>query len=302
MNRLSRRTLLVAGGGALLAACGGSKSGGSSGVTGGGTGSGANAAAGPVSTSKLGDVDYTVVQFFKSGTIPPGIAHRLPFGLGDSRGVLEAKGPAAMDVRILDETGKKEIVAKAQSVRHANGIQRPYWPVTVNLPAGTYAAEFSVGGKAVGDLAFFAVADAPKLPKVGDTLPVMPTPTPANPQGVTPLCTRDPVCKLHDVSLDEVLGKGKPTVLLVATPAYCQTAVCGPMLDLLLGQLKPGITYIHNEVWKDDKLQDPAPLLDAYGIDYEPVLFVADGAGKVTARLDVIWDVDDLNAAVATVL
>lgn len=301
MNRLSRRTLLVAGGGALLAACGGSKSGSSSATsaaTGGGTGS---AAAGPVSTSKLGDVDYTVVQFFKSGTIPPGIAHRLPFGLGDSQGVLEAKGPAAMDVRILDEAGKAEVVAKQQSVRHANGIQRPYWPVTVTLPAGTYAAEFSVGGKVVGDLAYFAVADTPKLPKVGDALPVMPTPTPANPQGVAPLCTRDPVCKLHDVSLDEVLGKGKPVVLLVATPAYCQTAVCGPMLDLMLGQLKSGVTYIHNEVWKTDKLDVPAPLLDAYAIDYEPVLFVADGAGKVTARLDVIWDVDDLNAAVATV-
>lgn len=286
---------MAGAGAALLGACGGSKKASGPSPTNDQT-------AGPVTTTKLGDTQYVVVQFFKSGTVPAGIAHRLPFGLGGSDGVLEAKGPGAMDVRLLDQDGKGEVQPKQQAVRHANGVQRPYWPVMVNLPAGTYQAEFSVGGKVVGSPAFFAVDGSGKLPKVGDTLPVVPTPTPTNALGVNPLCTHDPQCALHDVSLDEVLGKGKPVVLLVATPAYCQTAICGPMLDLLLANRKSGITYIHNEVWKTDKLDVPAPLLDTYGIDYEPVMFVANGAGRVTARLDVIWDVDDLNAAVATAL
>lgn len=302
MNRLSRRTVLIGGAGALLAACSSSSSS-SSGPS--GSASAATTAAGdrpasPAGTTKpLAKGQFQIVQFFKPGSAPAGMPHRLPFGLGSSDGVLETGGPDAMDVKVTDVDGKAQVQPATVATRHANGVQRPYWPVTVNLPAGNYQAQFSAGGKVVGEAAF-AVGGAPDLPKPGDALPVFPTSTPVNPQGVNPLCTRQPTCPLHDVSLDEVLGKGKPVALLVATPAYCQTAICGPMLDVVLANRRDGVTYIHQEVWKDTKLDTPAPLLTKYAIDYEPVLFLMKGDGIVTARLDVIWDVDDLNLAMAT--
>jgi hypothetical protein len=306
MDRLSRRSLLLAGAGVVLGACSSSSKGSSQSTaapTGGTATSGgaAGASSAPLTTVKLGNAEYQVVQFFKSGSIPADVAHRLPFGLGSKDGVLESNGPAAMDVRVLDIDGKRDVMPPSQSVRHANGVQRPYWPVQVKLPQGTYQAQFSVGGKKVGDAAFFDVVSGGLLPRPGGKLPSVATPTPANAQGVSPLCTRNPPCDLHDVSLDEVVGKGKPVVLVVATPAYCQTAICAPMLDLVLANRKSGITYIHQEVWTSTKLETPAPLLTTYGIDYEPILFVADGNGTVTARLDVIWDLDDLHAAMATV-
>ena len=46
-----------------------------------------------------------------------------------------------------------------------------------------------------------------------------------------PLCTQDPQCPLHSVSLDQVLGSGKPVAVMFATPARCQTQYCGPVLD-----------------------------------------------------------------------
>ena len=270
----------------MLAACGSSK----------GSSTGVGAGAGVV----LPADQYQVVQFFKSGTPPAGMPFRVPFGLGSTDGVLQAGGPQQMDVRVLDGNGR-EAQASATVTRHARELERPYWPVTIDLAQGTYQAVFTLAGKAVGSPAFFDVGTVPTLPKPGDKLPVHTTPTPENTEGVTPICTRSPACPLHDVSLDTVLGTS-PVALLVATPAYCQTAICGPVLDVLLNNRLKGITYIHAEVWMDDTFKSSAPLLDAYGIDYEPVLFVARADGTVVDRLDVIFDADDLAASLAKAL
>ena len=286
-----RRALLVGGAGLLLAACGTSgttKTGSTSPTTAG--------AAGPV----LPASSYQLVQFFKAGSVPAGIAHRLAFGLGDTNGVLQAGGPNTLDVTILDADGK-EIVAEAPSTRHANQLQRPYWPVTVNLPAGTYQAKFTMGGDVIGSPAFFAVTADSSLPKTGDKLRVVATPTPANIQGVTPICTRTPACPLHDTSLDTVLGR-KPVALLIGTPAYCQTAICGPTLDVLVNNRREGITYIHAEVWKDNTFAEAAPLLTALDIDFEPILLTIRADGTIAERLDVIFDADDISAALAKIV
>ena len=52
---------------------------------------------------------------------------------------------------------------------------------------------------------------------------------------------------MHDDDLAEVLGK-KPVVLLFATPALCQSRVCGPVVDVA-EQVKresgDGAAFIH---------------------------------------------------------
>ena len=40
--------------------------------------------------------------------------------------------------------------------------------------------------------------------------------------GIDPICTHDPVCPLHDVTVADALEDGRPVALLVATPAFCQ--------------------------------------------------------------------------------
>ena len=46
-------------------------------------------------------------------------------------------------------------------------------------------------------------------------------------------------CPLHDVSLADVIGKGKPVAVMFATPALCQSQYCGPVLDELLDIMAP---------------------------------------------------------------
>ena len=139
----------------------------------------------------------------------------------------------------------------------------------------------------------------------GDQMPAVPTPTVDDPHGVTPICTREPPCDLHQVSLDQALGTG-PVALLVASPAFCQTAICGPVLDVMLGQMAPydSVTFIHAEVYKDPANrsspvvpEDFAPIVTALGLPFEPVLYTIAADGVVRGRLDYIFDGEEIRAA-----
>jgi hypothetical protein len=146
-------------------------------------------------------------------------------------------------------------------------------------------------------------SDLPSVPAPGDPLPNSPTPTRKDHQGVNPICTATPPCPFHAVSLDEAIGAGNPIVLLVSTPAYCQVAICGPVLDLLIKRKahfdQAGITAIHAEVYVDRQAQETSPTVDALGLDFEPSLFLAAPDGTVTDRLDSIFDGNELDDALA---
>ena len=142
---------------------------------------------------------------------------------------------------------------------------------------------------------------------VGDAMPVVGTPTATDPMGVTPICTLDPPCDLHGVSLADALGAG-PVVLLVATPAFCQTAVCGPELEVMIDQMSdfPDVTFIHAEVYEEPAnnstpvvAEDFAPIVASLGLPFEPVMYTIGPDGIVRERLDYIFDGVEINDAVA---
>jgi len=65
-----------------------------------------------------------------------------------------------------------------------------------------------------------------KAPMAGQRPPAVKTPTVADPMNAHPLCSRRPKpCSMHSVSLDAALRSGKPTVVVFAAPAFCQTWV-----------------------------------------------------------------------------
>ena len=99
------------------------------------------------------------------------------------------------------------------------------------------------------------------------------------------------------------MGGSKPIVLLVSTPAFCQVAICGPVLDLLVERQaaleEQGLAVIHAEVYTDDTAKATAPTVDALGLTYEPALFLAAPDGTVTDRLDAIFDATELDEGTA---
>jgi hypothetical protein len=108
------------------------------------------------------------------------------------------------------------------------------------------------------------------------------------------------------VSLDQAIGGTNPIALIVSTPAFCQVAICGPVLDLLVKQRtslqERGITVIHAEVYTDDTAKVTTPVVDALGLQYEPVLFLAAPDGTVNNRLDSIFDQVELDDAFAKLI
>ena len=106
---------------------------------------------------------------------------------------------------------------------------------------------------------------------------------------------------MHDVDLAEVLGK-KPVVLLFATPALCQSRVCGPVVDVA-EQVKrdrpDDAAYIHMEIYEDN-IPDPNKLrsqVEAYKLPTEPWIFVIDADGKISTRIEGAFSAAELEDA-----
>jgi hypothetical protein len=138
------------------------------------------------------------------------------------------------------------------------------------------------------------------IPAVGDKAPVIQTPTVDQVGNVEQIDTRIPPDTMHDVDFADVVGK-QPVVLLFATPALCQSRVCGPVVDVeeqVKNERPDDAAYIHMEIWNGNNPQQGArPQVRAYHLRTEPWLFVIDGQGKVSTRIEGAFSAAELNAA-----
>jgi hypothetical protein len=139
-----------------------------------------------------------------------------------------------------------------------------------------------------------------KVPAPGEKAPVIHTPTTDDVGDVTQIDTRIPPSSMHDVDFADVVGK-KPVVLLFATPALCQSRVCGPVVDVA-EQVKrdrpDDAAYIHMEIWNQNDPNKGArdQVLD-YNLQTEPWLFVINSDGTVSSRIEGAFSIDELNRA-----
>jgi hypothetical protein len=89
---------------------------------------------------------------------------------------------------------------------------------------------------------------------------------------------------------------------LFATPALCQSRVCGPVVDVaeqVKSQYGDKADFIHMEIYKDNDLnKGPRPQFTAYGLRNEPILFAIDKRGMIADRLEGAYSVGELDAAV----
>jgi hypothetical protein len=154
----------------------------------------------------------------------------------------------------------------------------------------------------------FGVQTSSPVPDVGD--PAISTPTRTHPE--FPLesisSDRDPDPRLYELSLDDALGNGRPTVVAFATPAFCQTASCGPTLDVVRQVMDeyPGVNWLHVEIYADLEAAasgrlEAAPAVEAWQLPSEPWVFVIDSDGIVTARFEGATGPEELRRAVENV-
>lgn len=157
-----------------------------------------------------------------------------------------------------------------------------------------------------GDLSYTVVPSAvvglgKQIPDVGDDAPEMHTPTAEDVGGdLSKIDTRQPPDTMHDIDYADVLGK-EPIVLSLATPALCQTRVCGPVVDIVeevKSERPDDAAFIHMEIFVDNDVNKGVnEQVQAFGLKSEPWLFVIDEQGKVSARLEGAYGKAEVEAA-----
>jgi hypothetical protein len=236
---------------------------------------------------------FSVVQRYPSDVFVPGEI-RLPFSLADAAEFI-TDGPDELGAQIVDLDGRPigdRITAVRRDITPA-----PYYAFRTNIDTpGVYGIQIE-GGPDEG--ANFQVMEHEQvtIPRPGDPLPGFDTPTVDAPAGVDPICTREPPCPFHTMTLTEALAGGKAVAYFVGTPAFCQTGSCTPALETMVGvesEYADDYVFVHAEVFADRTASEVAPAIDALGITFEPALFITDANGVVVERLDGLWDATEL--------
>ncbi len=188
----------------------------------------------------------------------------------------------------------------------ANGI---YVAKVVTPTAGRYwyMAE-PVGGTKIQALGNIVVREKSVAPSVGDRAIASKTPTLASTGGDLPALTtaRHPDRALYQVSVARALAAHEPFVVAFATPQYCQSRTCGPVVDVVSAVRKrassKGVRFIHVEISKDN---DPAKGVNQWVTQWrlptEPFTFVVDRKGVIRTKFEGAFSAAELARAVAAV-
>jgi hypothetical protein len=172
-------------------------------------------------------------------------------------------------------------------------IPRPgrYWLLAV--PAGVPIKAVSV----------FDVKASLPLPPVGAKAPASPTPTLAT-APVSALTTATPPDRalLRD-SIAGSLAAHRPFVVTFATPKFCTSRTCGPVVDVVDAVRRRfeqrGVRFIHVEVFQgNDPTKGYNRWMRQWGLTTEPWTFLVGRDGRIKAEFEGPVSTGELAAAV----
>ena len=147
-----------------------------------------------------------------------------------------------------------------------------------------------------------------QVPGVGDRVPHSATPTLASAGGVAATVTTrvPPDRPLLRYSVAQSLRVHAPFLVTFATPKFCTSRTCGPVVDVVLSVARhfrrSGVRFIHVEVYEGN---DPARGYDRWmrqwHLTTEPWTFVVDRRGRVSSRFQGAVSAAELERAVQRV-
>lgn len=161
-----------------------------------------------------------------------------------------------------------------------------------------------VGGRPIQALGNVVVRERSASPAVGAKAPRSKTPTLRTEPDVSKLTTSDPPdTELLRYSVAESLDAGVPFVVAFATPQFCASRTCGPVVDVVdrVRRETAGkeMRFIHVEVYEDN---DPAKGVNRWmrewGLPSEPWVFVVGRDGRIAAKFEGSVSISELRAAV----
>lgn len=160
-------------------------------------------------------------------------------------------------------------------------------------------AELAGAGIHTGRGAFEVLAQ-PLVPAPGDPAPRTENLT-IESKGVPPAAIESraategsiPDPELHGTTIADAIRRGRPALVVFATPVYCVSKFCGPVTDMvaeLAARYGDRADFVHVEIWKDFQRQ----VVNRAAADWllredtlqEPFVFLIDERGQIAARWD----------------
>jgi hypothetical protein len=247
-------------------------------------------------------------------TVVPGDADfgpgavRYSFLVVRKNGAAVYRPTAAVSVaRELDDEPFQRVTARLEQVG-VHGVDpgdvTALYVATLQLPKpGTYWLVAEPRGAAVQALGQVDVKSETDSPAVGAPAPRSDTPTLGD-APIAKLTTRTPPDRdLLRWSVADSIAAKMPFVVVFATPKYCASRTCGPVVDVAEAVAKdfPRVRFIHVEIYRDnDPQKGENRWVRQWGLPSEPWTFLVGADGRIKAKLEGSVSVRELRGAVRT--
>jgi hypothetical protein len=221
-----------------------------------------------------------------------------------------SEGPAIGPFPARIESLATEAPFQGKTTTEAPDVASVVYSVDINFPSeGEYRSVALIkekDGWAKKALPSINVGEFAKIPRRGQKAPLIQTPTAKSVGGnLAELSTRVPPDTQNKVNYAEVLGK-EPILLLFTTPKFCQSRVCGPVVDVAQQaqhDFEGKANFIHMEIYNDnDPSKGVRPQVRRFHLPTEPWLFAINREGVVSATIEGAFGTELMDQTVEKVI
>ena len=242
------------------------------------------------------------------GTFAVGEPQRLMVGLVDDETNSFLASPDLPVTAVLTAPDEQETEVEAEFMWTVPDEVGLYLVRATFDQEGTWWVRLQPDGLGATPAAALTVSATDPVPGLGDPAPAVTTRTLADNPIEEISSDDDPDPALYEMSLDTALANGQPTVVVFATPAFCMSQTCGPMLDQVkaVATNHPDANFLHVEIYENLDATDlndlvVVPAVSEWGLPSEPWVFVVDGNGTISARFEGAMLEGELESALEAV-
>ena len=221
-------------------------------------------------------------------------------------GEFEASPFLDASVTVRDENGAPLETLDAEFLWLIPNVRGLYVIYPEFPEAGLYQLTVDVGASELGPFGITVVADPPVINR-GEMAPLSDTRTSADHEINAISSDPEPDPSFYELSIREAVESG-PTVIVFATPRWCQTSTCGPLLEQVkeLSSAFPNLNFVHVEVYEDIQVASATdlvavPAVEEWGLPSEPWVFVVNADGVVVASFEGAASGEELVSAFLSV-
>ena len=233
---------------------------------------------------------------------------RIPFVL--FRGAEPVADAVAIELTAFDLASGTPVPGWTGAAAAYNDYDIPYWVVYPDMPHAGYwglgaVVTLADGTQSPAQFTVEVLAD-PSAPVAGEAVPATRNRT-LDTQPDIAAITSDPQPEpeLYRLTVADALASGQPSVITLATPGFCESRLCAPVVDSLKA-LRPEFAgqanFIHIEIYQSFSPLVYGPEMDEWGLPSEPWTFVLNADGVVVARLAGPVSPQELRAILAPVV